>query len=350
MSGRRERHMKIELDNRDLRYTGRIDDRNPKKPEFIFAATSLEFRFLGTRAVLTVTNRRQYWNSYIGVIVDGVQQCMQLNESGETVLELVNGPLAEHTVMVFKRMDSCHEFVLEELELDGELLQMPQRPGRRIEVYGDSVSAGEVVEALDYIGKEDPEHEGQYSNSWYSYSWQTARRLKAELHDTAQGGIALLDGTGWFCEPDYVGMESAWDKVHYNPEFGEITEWDFSRYCPQLVIVAIGQNDSHPYDYMKEDQGGEKAAKWKKHYGDFLGRIRGVYPQAHIICITTLLEHDRAWDDAIEEVCQRTGDKKISHYVFRRNGNATPGHLRIPEAQEMAEELESYINGLDIEW
>ncbi len=341
--------MKIGLDNKNLRYTGRIDDRNPKKPEFIFAATSLEFRFRGTKAVLTVTNRRQYWNSYIGVIVDGSQRCMQLNESGETVLELFHGSEeAEHTVMVFKRMDSCHQFVLEDLELDGQLLPLPARPLRRIEVYGDSVSAGEVVEALDYIGKEDPVHEGQYSNSWYSYSWQTARRLNAELHNIAQGGIALLDNTGWFCEPDYVGMESAWDKVHYNPEFGELTEWDFSRYCPQLVIVAVGQNDSHPF--MKEEPDGEKAAEWKKHYGEFLGKIRAVYPQAHILCITTLLEHDRAWDDAIDEVCRKTGDEKISHYVFKRNGSATPGHLRIPEAQEMAEELEKYITGLGIEW
>ena len=344
-------NMKIELDNKNLRYTGRIDDSNPKKPEFIFAATSLEFCFRGTKAALTVTNRRQYWNSYIGVIVDGKQRCMQLNESGTTVLELVNNlSEAKHTVMVFKRMDCCHEIVLEELELDGELLAMPERPARRIEVYGDSVSAGEVVEALDYLGKEDPEHEGQYSNSWYSYSWQTARRLGAELHNIAQGGIALLNGTGWFNPPDYVGMESAWDKVHYNPEFGECTKWDFTRYRPQLVIVAIGQNDSNPYDYMKEDPKGEEAANWKRHYRDFLCRLREVYPQAYILSITTLLQHDRAWDDAIDEVCRQINDKRLSHYMFRRNGSATPGHLRIPEAQEMAEELESYIQGLGIQW
>src|SRR5699024_12424939 len=93
----------------------------------------------------------------------------------------------------------------------------PERPRRRIEVYGDSVSAGEVSEAVDYVGKPDPEHNGQYSNSWYSYAWMTAWKLGAEIHDIAQGGIALLDGTGWFNAPDYVGMETAWDKIHYNP-------------------------------------------------------------------------------------------------------------------------------------
>ena len=41
-------------------------------------------------------------------------------------------------------------------------------------------------------------------------------------------------------------------------------------------------------------------------------------------------------------------DERISQYLFRRNGCGTPGHLRIPEAYEMAEELTKYIQTLDI--
>ena len=66
-------------------------------------------------------------------------------------------------------------------------------PERKIEVYGDSVYAGEVSEAVEYTGKEDPEYNGEYSNSWYSYAWMTARKLNAQIHDIAQGGIALKD-------------------------------------------------------------------------------------------------------------------------------------------------------------
>lgn len=79
--------------------------------------------------------------------------------------------------------------VLEALELSrgSVLLPPPEKPNRRIEVYGDSVSAGEVSEAVDYVGKEDPEHNGEYFNSWYSYSWMTARKLGAQIHDIAQG-------------------------------------------------------------------------------------------------------------------------------------------------------------------
>ena len=86
----------------------------------------------------------------------------------------------------------------------------------------------------------------------HSFPWLTARMLGAELHDIAQGGIALMDGQGWFHRPVQTGMESAWDKVHYNTVFGEMTKWDFSKFVPQVVIVALGQNDNYPDDYMKE--------------------------------------------------------------------------------------------------
>lgn len=345
--------MNVFLDAPELSYTGRVDMRNPKKPEFVFPATSLQFRFHGKAAVLTVSNRRAYWQNSVGAIIDGQQKSFPLNDAGETVLQLLDeAEDADHEIMIFKRMDSCHEMVLEALELSrgSVLLPPPEKPNRRIEVYGDSVSAGEVSEAVDYVGKEDPEHNGEYSNSWYSYSWMTARKLGAQIHDIAQGGIALLDNTGWFNAPDYIGMETAWDKVHYNPQFGPATNWDFSLYRPQLVIVAIGQNDNHPEDYMKEEPNGAKAQNWKKHYEAFLRKLRSTYPQAHIVCITTLLWHDANWDAAIEEVCSSLQDEKITHHLFTRNGKGTPGHQRIPEAEEMSDELCAYIESLNIQW
>lgn len=337
---------KIELDRKELIYNGRIDRRSPQKPEFIFPASSVHFRFRGRKAVLTVENRNVYWNNYAGAVVDGKQRKWLLEKEGKTRIALVDEENAgEHDILFFKRQDCCHEMVLCALELseDGALLAHPAVPERKIEVYGDSVSAGEVSEAVDFTGKEDPEHNGEYSNSWYSYAWMTARKLNARIHDIAQGGIALMDKTGWFHEPDGIGMESVWDKLHYEPKLGETAPWDFSEYVPDGVIVAIGQNDSHPEDYMKEDANCERSRLWKRKYKNFLENLRKRYPEAYIVCCTTLLNHDRSWDDGIGEVCGKMGDERISHYIFRRNGKGTPGHLRIGEAEEMAEELAAYM-------
>lgn len=346
--------MRILPDHEKLQYSGRIDWTDRKAPVFVFPCTFVRMCFTGEVLKIYVKNKKAYWENYLGCILDGKQTKLLLPDDGEGVLEIPVSTVKDgvHELLLFKRQDSCHEitFLGFEIEDNGEVLESPQKSNRRIEVYGDSVSAGEVSEAVEYTGKPDPEHNGQYSNSWYSYAWMTARRLDAEIHDIAQGGIALLDGTGWFHAPDYVGMESAWDKIHYNPVFGKQTDWSFEEYTPQVVIIASGQNDNHPDDYMKEDYDGEKALHWRSNYEKLLGRIREKYPNAWIICITTLLEHDPAWDRSVEEVCRKIQDEKIRHFMFRRNGKGTPGHLRIPEAEEMAEELSAYIENLDIEW
>ena len=345
--------MRIQPSHENLIYCGRIDWGNPEAPIFVYPCTSVQMRFTGNILKAYVRNYNAYWNNYLGYILDGKQGSILLPLEGDAAFEIKveQTTYREHDLMLFKRQDACHELVFLGVEIgEGEsILKGPVKPERRIEVYGDSVSAGEVSEAVDYVGKEDPQHNGEYSNSWYSYSWMTARKLHAQIHDIAQGGIALMDKTGWFYEPEAVGMETVWDKIHYNPMLGKPIQWNFDQYIPQVVIVAIGQNDSHPQDYMAQEYEGEQACTWREHYKNFLRKIRSTYPDARIICCTTLLNHDRAWDMAIGQVVEELKDEKISQYLFKRGGSGTPGHLRIPEAQEMADELAAYISGLGIE-
>lgn len=343
----------IKMNDERLSYSGRIDWSRQEEPVFIYPCTSVGLRFTGGCLRLYVENRQAYWDNFLGCILDGKQLTLPLAGDGKSVLDIPveHKDGQEHEALIFKRQDACHEVRLLGIGLsdDGALLAPPRKPERKIEVYGDSVSAGEVAEAVDFAGKEDPEHNGEYSNSWYSYAWMMARKLGAEIHDIAQGGIALMDGTGWFHEPDYIGMETAWDKIRYSPQLGDIMDWDFARYTPQAVIVAIGQNDSNPRDYMKEDFCGEQAGRWRRHYRRFLETLRETYPDAHIVCCTTLLTHGRAWDESIGQVVEELKDEKITQFLFRRNGCGTPGHLRIPEAEEMAGELSAYLEGLAIE-
>ena len=55
------------------------------------------------------------------------------------------------------------------------------------------------------------------------------------------------------------------------------------------------------------------------------------------------MNHDANWDKSIDEVCRRFDDDKIVHFMYSNNGSGTPGHIRIPEAEKMAEELTAFI-------
>ena len=190
----------------NLQYSGRIDFTISKSPLFIYPCSSITTTFTGTSLKIILSNHRSCWDNYIGYIIDGKQEKIRIPDDDSIVCITLAEQLEDkkHRLIIFKRMDSCHTFNFFGLVLSekGKLLEVSPKPKRRIEIYGDSVSAGEVSEAVDYVGKPDPEHQGEYSNSWYSYAYITARKLNAEIHDIAQGGIALLDGTGWFAAPD----------------------------------------------------------------------------------------------------------------------------------------------------
>ena len=273
--------MKILPNNSSLIYSGRIDLSDPFAIVWTYPGTFVRMKFKGTQLFIHVRNKHNYWNNYLGVAEGDAQTKLLLPEEGEATIEIPLQTTQDniHEVTIFKRQDACHELTILGFEIncntddECELLKASPLPPRRIEVYGDSVSAGEVSEAVDYVAKADPEHNGEYSNSWYSYAWIAARKLDAQLHDIAQGGVALLDNTGWYHEPDYIGMEQVWNKMRYNPDYGTVKEWDFSKYTPDIVIVAIGQNDSHPDDYMKTDYEGEKAKTWRTHYRQFLAKL-----------------------------------------------------------------------------
>ncbi len=336
----------IEPDNERLQYSGRIDHTNKKKPVLIYPCTCIKLRFTGTFLKISLINKNKYWNNYLGYVIDGKQEKVILSNDKKDIIILAdNLEDKEHTALIFKRMDGCHSIHLLGFYIskNGVLLPCEEKPSRKIEFYGDSVSAGEISEAVDYVGKPDPVHNGEYSNSWYSYAWLTARKLNAQIHDVAQGGIALLNNTGWFNEPQYIGLEDTYDKINYIPAFGNLTKWSFEEYVPNVIVIAIGQNDNHPTDYMKEDYSCEQATYWREQYKAFVEKIRGIYPNAFIILSTTILEHHVNWDNSIEEVCNRLKDKRIVHFLYSNNGSGTPGHIRISEAEKMSDELVEFI-------
>ena len=344
---------RICADHPALQYMGRIDWSAPQNPVWVYACTCVRTRFTGSFVRAEITNLRNCWDNFLGVLIDGVQTKVKLAQTGRQVYTLgENLSPGVHELLLFKRQDACHYLQLHGLYLqENAVLSAPDPlPERRLEVYGDSVSAGEVSEAVDYCGQADPPHNGEYSNSYYSYSWFAARMLSAQLHDIAQGGIALLDETGYFHGPDYKGLDKLYGNIQYNDQIAPNKAWDFENYTPHVVVVAIGQNDNHPDDYMSGDYNHPKAVNWRRAYRDFICKLRGIYPNAHIILSTTILNHHENWDKSIHQVWQEMDDEKIHHFLYSKNGCGTHGHIRTPEAEQMGKELSAFIDSLPGVW
>lgn len=323
--------------------TGRIDTQDGYAT-LCWCGSQIIFRFFGTRLCFSGENENFGAQSILGLVIDGEESQIMIGGSCEKEITAAeNLENREHTAVIYKRMEG-HYFTVKAIETDGEFLSAPEIPAKRIEVYGDSVSAGSVVDCEEYVGKSDPEHCGQWDNAWHAYPLITGRMLPAEVYDTSQGGIAIFDRTGYFEMPNTRGMESCYDKSRYSI-YKPLKDWDF-RFVPHVIIFAIGQNDACPDpDVLRKPEGYEK---WVGKYIEIINAVRSHAPKAAVVLALTVLMHDPIWDDALEDIKNRLGGKAslTYHLMYTRTGKATPGHPRYLEQQEMANELTAFLNTL----
>lgn len=335
--------------NPALYYQGRIEQKNPNAPVFYWPGSMVRFAFTGRKLSLCIENHRCYNASRLGCILDGVEhQILLSNANTPMEYEIPVDGNGSHTFTLFKRQDNPHYFTLRGITLEdsAQVLAVPQNTKLKLEFFGDSVTAGSVCEACEHVAQMDPPvYDSSFDNAWHSYAMQTARLLDAEVHLTAQGGIALLDGTGYFDDGKY-GMVTVYDKLCYLSYAPEMTSWDFNRYQPDVVVVAIGQNDQHRNGKDITPLPKEAEEEWVTAYVAFLQKLRGHYPAAKILLTLTLLQHDVYWEHLMDTICAHVTDPDVMRFRFTRTGRATPGHPRIPEHCEMACELTEFIRSL----
>ena len=220
----------ISHDAAAIRYTGRIAMLGDGA-RFYWPGSFAEVRFRGSRLSCEVTGNVIWGSNCLGLVLDGKLSRVPLskdNNGKRVTLILVENEDADqwHTALLFKQLDCSYSYTLHGFETDGAFGDRPERERLRLEFYGDSVTSGAVVEAVDYVGRTDPpSSDSVYDNAWWSYAWQCARMLRAECHLTSQGGIAVLDDTGYFHFPEGIGMVQTWDRLCYFPEAGEYTKW-----------------------------------------------------------------------------------------------------------------------------
>ena len=333
---------KIPADHNNFNYSGRIDWQDPQAPAFGFPGTAVEFNFTGTSLKLELSEDNWNRGNYIDVYLDDSPnpQTIELKPGGEQpiVYDIAEGLEDKvHRAVVVKRNDYITgEFEFHGIIINGQLLPAKPDAKRKIEVYGDSISAAAVVEHGE-TGVQDPQGDNDYlSNAYYSYASMLARDYDAELSLVAQSGASLMDGFGYW--HGGTGAEAFYNKLK---PLKDAANWDFSQYTPDLVIIALGQNDSATIRIGRE----VSAESWKNHYKKLIADLRTQYPDSYFIGMFPNMYHDRAWDDyiteAIAEYRQEHNDDRVFSLIHEQ---VTPGHPRISEQQLMADTLKEFID------
>lgn len=255
-----------------------------------------------------------------------------------------------HTVRIYKRSE-CQTSLLgiSELSTDGVFLPVQKKQtDLKLEVYGDSVTCGYAVESDDYYEKFSTRTE----NSMYAFPNIAANHLNADISMVCAGGYGLYDSiySGANKPSNVAKMVSLadfrWQTTEYHP-------WDNARYVPDVVVIALGANDSSWLGKLSDNEQVEYLQKFKQAYLDFLENLYRLYPDTTIIASSEIIPYGDPVPAKIKEAVAQWNQTNPEHYVysFQESGFAdakdrtTPGegHPNVEMNQIAGKQLADFI-------
>lgn len=322
----------------NFQYTGRMDFTNPNAPILYYAGSYITTRFTGTS--LKASFKDITGNNYVGFIIDGGQMIVKsaYSTTSSSIKTIATGLTnTTHDLIIVKRNGpTAGAIVFYGLTLDtGKSLAAPlARPTRRIEIFGNSISAG--VNADNAATNDD--RTTTLDNGWNSYSNILARKLNAEIHNNGIPGIAVMTGTGYYTP----SAEVAYNKL--SPFSGYYSNWDFTKYIPQLVIMAYGVNDDGN-DWVNANN----KETWKAKYKAMLTDLMTKYPLAHFVFLVPPMGMDRTRMEGYDiEIVNEVNSSRVHFYNITTAPSPSGAHPAKAMHQGMADELYTYINSLGI--
>lgn len=329
----------ISADNQHYLYTGRIDFADKKAPQLSWPGSSIKANFTGTSLAITLDD--QQGKNFFNVIVDGETDhpyVLEAKQGEQTYVITTALAPGKHSLEIYKRTEGEEGATLFKglvLDKDASLLKPPARPKRRIEIYGDSITSGMGNEAAD----NGADHLGSEKNNYWAYGAITARNLNAELHTISQSGIGIMISWFPFVMPQFYDQLSA---VGNND-----SQWDFSRWTPDVIVINLFQNDSWLTDRDKKLDPHPTDDQKIQAYIDFVRSIRTKYPSAQIICALGSMDATASptWPGYVKAAVARmkteNNDQKLDTIFFDYTGYGQ--HPRIAQHKANAAQLTAFI-------
>ncbi len=320
-------------ENSFIQFTGRVDFSTNELPRFWSPGVYVEAWFSGKTCEIIVNDELLWGTShnYISIVLDDQPvQRIKLTEKVNIINLDSRLGSGNHKVTICKSSESGIGY----LEFAGikceELLKPEPKPTRKIEFYGNSITCGTGSDTSE-VPCDSGEWYDQH-NAYMSYGPVTARLLNAQWMLTSVSGIGLMHSC---CNMDIV-MPDVYDKVNLRENK---LEWNFSKYQPDVVTIALGQND-----------GIQDSTVFCSNYVAYIHQLRTKYEKATIICLTSPMADEKLvavmkkYFVSIVDCLNDEGDQNITSYFFSKHyNNGCGGHPDISQHTEIAGELSQFI-------
>ena len=292
-----------------IHYLGRFDWSAPGVARFEWSGSGFFARFQGTGVSASLGGV----GGKLAVIIDDGAPVVVTSDGTEGVVSLASGlAQGEHRVELYRRPEaSLGEMRFGGLTVSGgTLVASPPPFARRIEFIGDSITAG--------YGNEGADKSCSFSyateNEHLTYAAIAARELLAEHHTIAWSGIGMYRAYG---ETTSTNQMPVLYERTLPSQAG--SQWDFTQWIPDVVVIDLGTND-----FSKGDPG----APYVAAYLDFVVKLRGRYPQAHVFCAIGPMENSSAFKTAVQTIVstRNTAGDPLVHFLEFVNQDGSLGY------------------------
>lgn len=264
---------------------GRFDLDQGQNLELISSAVHFGVSFEGAEVRVYATVPEGQQHGYLQYELDGVYQKRIRIDANNTEPLVIKAPAnGRHTLWVYKATEA-HTGPILISKVTGEHVQALQKPDMPvIEFIGNSITCGAAADASEVACGTGSYHDQH--NAYMAYGPRVARALGSEFVLSSVSGIGAY--RNW--NSNGPTMPQVYEKLDFqaaNPK-----RWDFSRYQPQVVSIALGTNDFSRGDGKKERLPFDSASFVSSYIG-FVQEVKDKYPEARIALLSSpMLQED----------------------------------------------------------
>lgn len=327
-----------EVTGAELVPVGRFD-KNNFSLELISSGVHFSFRFWGNECTVFTSLASWQSSAYLQYEVNGeYQKRIKIENKINEAFTIKAKAKGLHTVTIYKTTEA-HSGPIFINKISGQNIQIVQ-PQKipLIEFIGNSITCGAAADASVVACGKGEYHDRH--NAYFAYGPRVARALHADFLLSSVSGIGMY--RNWNSDtPTMPQVYERTDLLNYN------RSWDFSKFTPKIISIALGTNDFSNGD-GKTPRQPFNSNEFINQYISFVKKIKSKCPQAKIILLGSPMvdgEKKVVFQNCLNAV-KRSIDAAFPKdfpvtvfYPKAMNPRGCDGHPSVEDHQIIAEEL-----------
>ncbi len=336
-----------ELKATDLQPLGRTVTDGQNNLELIGSAVHFGFSFQGKNcqvyASVPGANSHNYFQYTLD---DDYQGKIRVEGNSPTPIVLTAPDERRHVIWIYKTTEAqtgainIQKIVAKNIRP----LKVPNAPV--IEFIGNSITCGAAADSTEIPCGTGEYHD--HHNAYYAYGPRVARALSVNFVMSCVSGIGVY--RNW--NSDGPDMPDVYEKANLRKEGFE--PWDFKKFPPKIVSIALGTNDFSNGDGKKPRLPFDSLT-FVNHYISFVQLVKSKYPNAIIALLSSPMVHGdnrTRLQNCLTAVKQNidishSNDKPVALYFFNpMQAHGCSGHPNVEEHAILAKELIPFFQKL----